>query len=127
MCQDIILKLLYVVYQIKDYTQCKNGGHSTCPTFLVSVLKFIKYIKTLQATFQKCAFYVDILVQITYVKSYKNSKMTGSRTMGTLGARKWEKVISKMVSAACISLLCYSTTSKLLRSIVRNSGNTCVQ
>ena len=45
--------------------------------------------------------------------------------MGILGARKWEKSIfsSKLISAACISLLCYSTMSKLLPSIVRILDN----
>ena len=44
--------------------------------------------------------------------------------MGTLGAKKWRKIVfSKMISAACISLLCCSTTPILLQSVVRATGN----
>ena len=43
--------------------------------------------------------------------------------MGIMGAKKCRKhLLKKIVSAACISLLCCSTTSKLLQSMVRATG-----
>ena len=44
--------------------------------------------------------------------------------MGILGAKKWRNFLfPKMISAACISLLCCSTTPILLQSVVRATGN----
>ena len=46
-------------------------------------------------------------------------------TMGVLGVRKWKRkfVFPRRISAVCISLLCYSTMSKLPPYIVRDTGN----
>ena len=59
----------------------------------------------------------------------ENSRMIGQRTMGILYiqvAQKWKehlKTILRRILTVCISLLCYNTMSKLLLSIVRDTGN----
>ena len=76
----------------------------------------------LRSLFLKLAEYVDI-IGTDYL--CKNSRMIGQRTMGILGARKWKRIyfLFPRISAVCISLLCYSTVSKLLPSIVRDTDN----
>ena len=71
-----------------------------------------------QATYLKFGEYVDILVKIIYAK-FKNDKDNGYT-----GCKKIENfLLPTRISAVCISLLCYSTMSKLLASIVRDTGN----
>ena len=46
--------------------------------------------------------------------------------MGVLSAQKWKinvLLFLSRISVVCVSLLCYSTMSKLLQSIVRDTDN----
>ena len=60
-----------------------------------------------------------ILVQII---EFKNNR---AKDTGCTGCMKLEKkmFLFLRISAACISLLCYSTMSKLILSIGRDTGN----
>ena len=63
---------------------------------------------------------VEILVQIVYATFKKERE----KDNGYTGCKKWRKYnffILKMISATRILLLCCSTTSKLLPSIVRDT------
>ena len=74
-------------------------------------------LKSFQDMYLKFAENVDILLQIVY-KKFENS---GRKDNGILGAQFF--FFPKMLLAACITLLCYSTMSKLQPSIVRDTGN----
>ena len=52
---------------------------------------------------------VDIVVQTVNAKFYHD----GGSSMGILTAQKWPYILfSKKLFQQCVSLLCYSTTSK---------------
>ena len=87
----------------------------TCYFFLFSGAN----LRSLQTTHMKCAEHVDILAQIICAK-FKNDT---TKDNGYTKCMKTEKTIPKRISAVCISLLCYSTMSKLLPSIVRDTGS----
>ena len=84
-------------------------------------------LRGLQATYLKFAEYVDILEQIVYEK-FKYCREKDSWVYRVQG--NWKTIFfrfPKVISAACISLLCYSTTGlefnlKLVGSLTKSGG-----
>ena len=95
-----------------------NGGKQLRPQMHSLFLSVFRCLRNIQVTYMKFAECINILELIIYAK-FKND-----RTKGMPRARKWKRIFfSRMISAVCISLLCYSTMSTLLPSIVRDTDN----
>ena len=79
-------------------------------------------LRSLQATYPKCAEYIDILVYIIHAK-FKSERTKDNGYTGCTKMEKSIKTIGRRISAVCISFLYYSSMSKLLPPIGRDTGN----